>query len=107
MPEVRIYPSNLTQTYKGGNLVPIHFLREKPWGRGCKGGRGKGGVKIAWEEALVKINLRKNRRHAAGVSPIHRCALCKFHVTVTSSLRSIKSESGIRGDHYSHFVRRR
>ena len=43
MREVRIYPSNLTQTYKGGNLVPTHFLREKPWGRGCKGGEGEGG----------------------------------------------------------------
>ena len=40
MREVRIYPSNLIRTYKGG------------------GGRGKGGVKIAWGEVLVKIILR-------------------------------------------------
>ena len=42
MREVRIYPSNLIRTYK--------------WGGG--GGRGKGGVKIAWGEVLVKSTLR-------------------------------------------------
>ena len=90
MREVRIYPSNLTQTYKGGNLVPTHFLREKPWGRGCKGGRGKGGVKIAWEEALVKINLRENRRHAAGVSPF--LAWGDFHARSRFACSTIPEE---------------
>ena len=53
MREVRIYPSNLTRTYKEGG-----------------GGKRKGGVKIAWGGgAVVKITLRKKRRHAAGVSP--------------------------------------
>ena len=72
MREVRIYPSNLTRTYKG----------EGEGGGGRENRLGGG--------ALVKITLRKKRRHAAGVSPF--LAWGDFHARSRFACSTIPEE---------------